>query len=977
MASAQATLVLRHLRQLMTATGSEQLLDRQLLDRFTSQREEAAFTALVRRHGPLVLGVCRRILPNGQDAEDAFQATFLTLARRAGSVGRQGSLSGWLYQVAYHTAVRLRASAATRVARERHVIPRLPGDPLSEVTGRELLTVLDAELQQLPERYRTPLVLCHLEGKTRDEAAQQLGCSVSTLKRRLAEGQDRLRRRLTRRGLTLSAALLATGLAQSTATATVPALLASATSKVAMGVSAGKALSSLVSVRVAALSQGSGTTLAMSKLKVVTGIVLALSLIGTSAGWLTHRAQAQKPAELAADDLKGKPSVPLPKEDQKYPPSQEPTQSLADAPITIEGKVVDPDGKPVAGAAVALLRKLPPPPRGQDVPFLHLPEDLLGQTTTDQDGRYSWTLSQADLKKMRETTELTVLAGAKNFGLGWQSAAVKPNQDPVVVRLSPEQPVRGRLVDLQGQPTAGVKVHVLSVDKDGAERLELSEPASGLPGWPEPVVTDEEGRFVLHGLNQQMSVTVRIHDERFALHDLVLNGDAVTLPLAPPRIIEGRVVYADTGNPVANLVVYALAHDDGLIRPRSLSTRTDEEGRYRFNHYSAGNFHFATEDRAGEPYFAINSQLLDWPKGKVKQTVQLALPRGISQKGKVVDGVTGQPVADAEVLYIPQLHDNPLLKGEPYAVWQGQIGRARSGPDGTFQVPVLAGPGHLQVRGPWGQEYAPHALPYKELFGQEGGHDWYAHDWIELDVKPEIQPEVVTAKLHPAVRIRGRLVDPDGHPVAQAWMSILSSSDPRHLQSQVEPLEVKDGQFELVGVNPTESYRVLFLDKKNHRGTLATIAGKQPEGQPVTVRLEACGTATMRFVDADGKPLEKLSPQVWVQGTSMRLANGGFLNARNAVRLSVVMAGVNTDAPSDAQGRYTLADLVPGVQYVVYPPHTGPSLTFSLEYTILDNRDAGFGGSMMMTAISKESKEFKVEAGKTLDLGDIHVDPSK
>src|SRR5262249_4950070 len=202
------------IRGLVATEATGRLTDAQLLERFTAGRSEAAFTELVRRHGPLVLGVCRRVLRHEQDAEDAFQATFLVLARKGGTVARRGAVSGWLYQVAFHAALRVRTRAATRQRCERQVeLPPAP-DPLAEVTGRELLAVLDEELQRLPEVQRTPLVLCCLEGKTCDEAARQAGLPTRTFKRRLQQARELLRDRLARRGLTLPAALLATGLCQ-------------------------------------------------------------------------------------------------------------------------------------------------------------------------------------------------------------------------------------------------------------------------------------------------------------------------------------------------------------------------------------------------------------------------------------------------------------------------------------------------------------------------------------------------------------------------------------------------------------------------------------------------------------------------------------------------------------------------------------------------------------------------------------------
>src|SRR5262249_38323629 len=162
----------------------------ELLRRFTAGRDEAAFAVLVRRHGAMVLGVCRRVLANADDAEDAFQATFLALARKASAIRAGQSLGGWLYRVAYHAALKARRRAADRRGREGHAAARRPADPLEEVTGRELLALLDEEMQRLPERCRTPLVLCLLDGQTRDEVARRLGCSVSTLQRRVEEGKE-------------------------------------------------------------------------------------------------------------------------------------------------------------------------------------------------------------------------------------------------------------------------------------------------------------------------------------------------------------------------------------------------------------------------------------------------------------------------------------------------------------------------------------------------------------------------------------------------------------------------------------------------------------------------------------------------------------------------------------------------------------------------------------------------------------------
>jgi RNA polymerase sigma factor (sigma-70 family) len=183
------------------------LTDAQLLDRFLTKRDEAAFELLVWRHGPMVLRVCRRILRDVHGAEDAFQATFLTLACKAGSIGKQEAVSSWLYKVAYRIALRAQAGVAKRARHEKPMVECLAATgsaPPDEAAWRELGPLLDAEVQRLPEKYRAAFILCYLEGKTNEEAAQELGCPKGTILSRLARARERLRKRLHRRGLALS-----------------------------------------------------------------------------------------------------------------------------------------------------------------------------------------------------------------------------------------------------------------------------------------------------------------------------------------------------------------------------------------------------------------------------------------------------------------------------------------------------------------------------------------------------------------------------------------------------------------------------------------------------------------------------------------------------------------------------------------------------------------------------------------------------
>jgi RNA polymerase sigma factor (sigma-70 family) len=283
---------LAHLRGLIAARHDRATTDRELLDRFVGGREEAAFAALLQRHGGMVLGVCRRVLRDAHDAEDACQATFLVLARKAPSIRRRDSLGSWLHGVAVRVARNLRRSIA-RQRRHAGPVADVPQpDAAAELTWREVREALDEELQRLAGHFRGPLVLCCLEGLSRDEAAQQLGVSPGTLKGRLERARDLLRARLSRRGITLSAACLAATLGPD-ASATVPPALALAIRKAALRSQSGVAVAAVVSPRVAALVEGV-TRRMLGSTFAVGAVVVGLSLLIACLGLAVHQTPVPK-----------------------------------------------------------------------------------------------------------------------------------------------------------------------------------------------------------------------------------------------------------------------------------------------------------------------------------------------------------------------------------------------------------------------------------------------------------------------------------------------------------------------------------------------------------------------------------------------------------------------------------------------------------------------------------------------------------
>jgi RNA polymerase sigma factor (sigma-70 family) len=291
--------------------------DAQLLGRVIAGRDEAAFEVLVRRHGPKVLGICRRVLRHEHDAEDAFQATFLMLVREAAAIGRREAVGSWLYRVAFRTALRARVLAGRRAA-QAGALPDVPApEETPDAVWADLRPLLDEEISRLPAKYRGPFVLCYVDGKTNEEAARELGWPKGTVLSRLASARDRLRARLTRRGLALSGGFLVAGLVPGAAAATPPALVDS-TLKAAAGAA--------VPAPVAALVKGASQAMFWTKGAILAACVLAAGAVGVG-GVLGQRAGEPGPVVGAAAE--GQPA-------KAAEPAQPPAKADKAAPKTYE-----------------------------------------------------------------------------------------------------------------------------------------------------------------------------------------------------------------------------------------------------------------------------------------------------------------------------------------------------------------------------------------------------------------------------------------------------------------------------------------------------------------------------------------------------------------------------------------------------------------------------------------------------------------
>jgi RNA polymerase sigma factor (sigma-70 family) len=356
--------VLQHLRHSLRRDGDEVLTDGQLLERYLAGRDAAAFEALVCRHGPMVLGVCRRILRNEADAEDAFQAAFLVLVRKASSIRPRGMVSNWLYGVAHKTAMKAQAMIRKRRVKEQEAAKNAQLDTNKQPPVPNFDRLLDGELSRLPDKYRVPIILCGLEGKTIKEAARQLGWPQGTVGTRLTRGRSLLARRLSSYGLPLSAGLLTALLSQNTATASLSTALVLSTARAASIYAAGQAVGTgLVSTKVAALTEGVLKTMFLTKLKIAMVVVLTAGVVGAGLGLRAQPGGSQqvdpkgigsegkKPDEPPAKDKKAEDD---PKTKPKRPERADIIQP-AMMPLT-HGKgavtvvAFSPDGKMVATA---------------------------------------------------------------------------------------------------------------------------------------------------------------------------------------------------------------------------------------------------------------------------------------------------------------------------------------------------------------------------------------------------------------------------------------------------------------------------------------------------------------------------------------------------------------------------------------------------------------------------------------------------
>jgi RNA polymerase sigma factor (sigma-70 family) len=931
--AAESDTLLRYIRLISLPKESGEAADATLLERFISARDERAFAALVERHAALVLQVCQRILGNVPDAEDAFQAVFLVLARKAATVRPREALPAWLHGVARRLALKTRC-ARVRSFREATPLSEAPidphADPLTDLSARELLGIIDAEIERLPRGQRLPVILCCLEGRSLEEAARELGWTRGSVKGRLERARSRLHARLLRRGLTLSAALATIELSRNSATSAARSdlIITALRGALAVGEAAGTPSGA------AALAAQMLRSMSLNRLKIRLAALLAIGLLTGGAVW--YRVA----------------TVPFPPDSQLgIAPSA--VTMLAAAydetriPIDVNGQVLDPQGRPVPEARLYIGFSA----HRFASDFRFRPVEYPSRVTTGGDGRFRFVFTKSELDAARlDHSRPAVIAVADGYGPAWLDVK-EPASNDVSLKLVTDVPIEGRILDHKRRPVAGARVLVWEIASYAAEALTrllheqqcLSQNNAWrgpIPDQPPIALTDTNGRFRLTGIGGERVVTLIVEAPSLPRTFLIIATRPgpitpapkyVLLPqfeyvAPPPRRIRGIVRDNATGGPIAGVRLCAQSQ----LQRNLYTAISDETGRYElFVPSVPADWTVEAQPESGRPYFATSADASGKPSGE-EIVCDLDLVRGIGLCGRLTDAVTRTPPQKAVVEYRP-------LYPNPYSARGSHVSSCVVAPDGSYRLAVLPGPGLVCVSASPRDWYTVATVDEQKLAAlvKDGiDHELRAVGPLIRTAVGANQQSVVCASqfnavsfIHPdrtdspvldftlerARPIKGTVSGPDAKP--------LTGVTAVGLTALPEEVLLEDASFTVNGLSPACTRTVFFSHEK--RGLGKTIILRGDETEPLTVKLEPFGTILGRVVDKDGKP---------VPGLGVNLS--AFDNC-------LFCGGV-----TDAQGRFSVTHL-PGrkVWLGVLPPRR----------------------------VTRNGKEIEVvvQSGETTNLGDL------
>jgi RNA polymerase sigma factor (sigma-70 family) len=938
--------------------------DDQLVDVFLARVDaaasEAAFAALVDRHGAMVLNVCQRVLQNPHDAHDAFQATFLVLVRKAETIRRRESVGGWLFGIARRVAVRARLEAARRRRRlEKMGIERQSAHEDEKAFTCEpeadygpLIEAID----RLPERFRAPVVLHYFEGLSADATAERLGCPRGTVLSRLARARERIRRRLERRGMSVESLMSAvSGPVRLISSPTVPSSLAEQTVRAASCLAlAGMAIETVVPATVANLSRSVVRNLMLAKARVPSMLVI-LGLASAAIGLSMGAPADDKFGVVGAQPKKAS----RPATGSENTDAPQPNKADLGATVTIHGHVLDPTGKPVAGAKIVL--GLPATGPGDFRPPRHL-------TFSDAGGRFEVAIATEMLSVAGpdRTARPAIAAIASGLGPDWIHVDAASAGNVLTLRLRQDDaPIEGRVIGLEGKPSAGSIVYPAAIMDFPNELLKkLGENAGkmnpdlwgemrnalvmGKDGPISPVRTGSDGRFHLKGIGRDRGATLIIegdsHELSFAMiftssdpaySPLLLPSDGsgerrlfgcrFDLTVAPGRLIEGVIRDIDSGRPVGG----------AKVRSWSFGTATsDADGRFKIPGQPKGPLNQIEITVDDQPFIKVEKPVGD-PSGLGPIHVDIALKRGVLVEGRVRSRMDGRPVK-AIVQYYP-LRDNPHLKECPDASFLdnnvSDEAEFVTDADGRFRAVALPGAGILTVR-TIGRDF----LSAKPLADQDAGKVLHAANFgmmmTQFQALVPINPrDVATIAIPDIIVDQGRsqhlkVAGPDGKPVTglRLFGSLINSlgGDP-----------LSGAELTFVHPEPGKELAILVVDRDETAGRLVVVKGDEPD--PISISLQPAGRVIGRLVDDEGRPRPNVPFAVAL-----------VLQSIQRERFSV-------QPPTGPDGRFEIKGLIPGVTYNVAAVKN-------------DTRDSL---ERMLGSIGKT--QWTVKPGETQDWGNVQV----
>jgi RNA polymerase sigma factor (sigma-70 family) len=892
---------LRQIQDVFSDGTLSGLSDSHLLEKFLDRGDEAAFTALVERHQTMVLETCRSVLRNDDAAEDAFQATFLVLVCKARSIRGRDALGGWLHRVAYRIAVQASADAARKRTRERSVGDLQVEDRSPNEPGNDWREILHEEVARLSEKYRSPLLLCDLQGKTQAQAAHELNCTEATVRRRLAGARDLLRSRLTRRGVGLTTAGLVAALGRS-ASAGAPAAWVQATVKAAslMNSAAARiAIGEVISTTAASLVRQSLRAMLLSNIKTGAAGALVFGLLGCIAWGVGLSRERQ-------DDGSMKRPAPAPASHTSQLKAEKPSDS--GTMVSYDGRVLDSRGRPFSGAAVYLISH-----------GLKQPKTPPVRAMSGTDGRFRFAVPKSDFETPRSDTlwpYVTTVARAQGFAFGVANDHRGDGKELTLQLVADDVPATGRIVDLEGRPVAGVTLTVMDVrtpaqasldgwlkaleERKEHHRLNYEFITNCLEAHSElamirPMTTGLDGRFRIEGIGRERVATLQLEGPTIETQRVEVRtrpGETLRIPAwkefgnanlitiyganfehvaGPTRPIEGIVRDQDTGKPLAGVMVHG---------ERSLSDSTNEyvrsisdaQGKYRlvglprgkegavvavppcdFEVFGSRNIDLKAPPDEGLPYLRARVAVED-EHGTGSLRLDISMKRGVWVTGRVIDKATGQPARGLVEYFV--YNDNPHLNAYPGLRWP-MIGAHFAFKDGTFRLVAFPGLGVLTARADedryirgCGFESLKHRhqTGFLECRPRTVGADEF-HTLAEIEPAPGTASLSQDLLLETGHTLSVTVLGPDGKPLPGALVSGLKDFQFKDAWRGT-PADASTHTVE--SLKPGKPRVVTFAHQIQHLTGELVLQGDETAPQKVT--LQPWGILTGRVLNADGEP---------------------------------------------------------------------------------------------------------------------------